>query len=106
MCFTAETRLEVFYKPKFINNGLSTYNYEVIIVMKFSTAVAFEVNGILLPPSVVIAISNASTLTSIRCLGTEENVDISVELFESQDTNTGSYEIRTVSIIIYLSNNL
>jgi hypothetical protein len=57
---------------------------------RYMNAVAFEMDGVILPPSVVIATTNTSLLNTIRCLGTQEN--ITVELFDfngiSQDLVT------------------
>ena len=50
-------------------------------------------DGVILPPSVVIATSNASRLNTIRCLGTQGNTDITVELF---DFNGMSQDLETV----------
>ena len=49
-------------------------------------------DGVILPPSVVIATTNTSLLNTIRCLGTQEN--ITVELF---DFNGISQDLVTVS---------
>lgn len=60
-------------------------------------------DGVILPPSIVIATSNASALNTIRCLGTQRNSDITIELFDfngmSQDLETVSYVCLKVAIM-------
>ena len=60
-------------------------------------------DGVILPPSVVIATSNASLLNTIRCLGTLGNTDITVELF---DFNGMSQDLETVNCVCVAINNL
>ena len=61
----------------------------------FFIVVFFEVNGRVLPNSLIIG--NASNIESIRCLGTEGNIDITVQLFETVNSNSVSRTLETVS---------
>ena len=65
----------------------------------YTLPVFFEVNGQVLPDSLIIG--NASVIDSLRCLGTEGNIDITVQLFESVDSISLPKPLETVSTYIY-----